>query len=64
MVQAHAPQDAQMNEGNNAEVSDAFTVTANLVNSIDKRLRAAVSADELKKLTIESAKPEFRKVIQ
>ena len=34
------------------------------MNNIEKKLRAAVTADELKKLTLDSAKPEFRKVIQ
>ena len=38
--------------------------TAQLVSSVEKRLRAAVSADELRKLTIENAKPEFKKVLQ
>lgn len=45
-------------------MTDQLTWTANLVTSIEKKLRAAVSADELKKLTIDSAKSEFRKVIQ
>jgi len=35
-----------------------------MIANIEKRLRAAVSADELKKLSIDFAKPEFRKVIQ
>jgi hypothetical protein len=34
-----------------------------MIANIEKRLRAAVSADELKKLSIDYAKPEFRKVI-
>lgn len=38
--------------------------TYNLVTKIDKRLSDAVNADELKKLTLEHAKPEFKKVLQ
>ena len=37
--------------------------TANLVSNVDKKLRAAVSADELKKLTVDNARPEFKKVL-
>ena len=35
-----------------------------LVKNIDNKLTAAVQSNELKKLTLDSAKPEFRKVIQ
>ncbi len=35
-----------------------------MVENIDKKLRAAVSADELKKLTIENARPECKRVLQ
>ena len=52
-----------MDEGVN-KVTEQLKWTANLVSQVDKRLRAAVTADELKKLSIDSAKPEFRKVIQ
>ena len=34
------------------------------MENIDKKLRDVVSADELKKLTIENARPEFKKVLQ
>jgi len=41
----------------------ALRWTAELVANVNKILRASVSADELKKLSVESAKPEFKKVI-
>ena len=44
--------------------ANALRWTAEIVQNVDKRLRAAVSADELKKLTIENARPEFKKVLQ
>ena len=44
-------------------MTDKLEWTANLVSSIDKKLNAAVSTDELKKLSVESAKSDFRKVI-
>ena len=34
-----------------------------MVETIDKKLRDVVSAGELKKLTIETARPEFKKVL-
>lgn len=37
--------------------------TVKLVQTIDKRLHANVTADELKKLSVENAKPEFKKVL-
>ena len=37
--------------------------TVKLVQTIDKRLHASVTADELKKLSVENAKPEFKKVL-
>ena len=51
----------QSNSGDLAE--QQLQETAKMVNNIEKRLREAVTADELKKLTLDSAKPEFRKVI-
>jgi len=38
--------------------------TASLVTNVDKRLRASVSVDELKKLCINNAMTEFKKVLQ
>ena len=38
--------------------------TAQLVSNVDKRLRATVSVEELKKLCISNALPEFKKVLQ
>ena len=46
------------------EQSPAFQWTAQLVANVEKRLKAAVSADELKKLTVDYARPEFKKVLQ
>ena len=54
--------DADMVGGENQ--SEALAWTVQLVSSVDKRLRAVTSADELKKLTVENAKPEFKKVLQ
>ena len=47
------PRPAEMSD--DAEMqSEAVTWTASLVSNVEKRLRVAVSADELKKLTIEN----------
>ena len=47
-----------------SDPQEALQKTALLVNNIDKRLSAAVSADELRKLTMDNARPEFKKVLQ
>ena len=53
---------AMADEGeNNAAVQLQWT--SQLVSMVDKRLRASVTADELKKLSIENARPEFKKVL-
>lgn len=56
------PQPAQNNDESDSSTS-ALQWTAQLVTQVDKKLRAAVSADELKKLSIDNAKPEFKKVL-
>ena len=70
MVTANMSGDDEMPEPQNEEQSNSGDLaeqqlqeTAKMVNNIEKRLREAVTADELKKLTLDSAKPEFRKVI-
>ena len=68
MVQAEEHDDAMAGSINAEPLPpsdpDKFQWTHNLVQSVDKRLRDAVNADELKKLTLENAKPEFKKVLQ
>ena len=45
-------------------VEDPLQWTAQLVSNVDKQLRTAVTAESLKKLTIDNARPEFKKVLQ
>ena len=53
---------AMVDEGeDNAAVQLQWT--SQLVSMVDKRLRASVTADELKKLSVENARPEFKKVL-
>ena len=44
--------------------SERLAWTAQLVSNVDKKLRASVSVDELKKLCLNNALPEFKKVLQ
>lgn len=54
------PNDCESDNGN----TSALQWTAQLVQNLDRRLRQVVSADELKKLSIDNAKQEFKKVLQ
>ena len=42
----------------------AFKWTADLVKNVERKLKAVSSAEELKRLTCEMARPEFSKMIQ
>ena len=56
------PRPAEMSDEAETQ-SEAMRWTGALVAKVDKRLREAVSADELKKLTIDNGMPEFKKVL-
>ena len=42
---------------------EAYEWTLNLVRNVETILKEVVSADELKKLTIENGLPDFKKVL-
>ena len=54
---------AQIDEGD-SQAAARLEWTAQLVSNVDKKLRASVSVDELKKLCLQNALPEFKKVLQ
>ena len=54
---------ASSNMGDSDNSLSALQWTAQLVSLVDKKLRAAVSADELKKLCLENSRPEFKKIL-
>lgn len=54
---------SNVDEGDSV-ASERLAWTAQLVSNVDKKLRASVSVDELKKLCLNNALPEFKKVLQ
>ena len=57
-----AAQQQQSDEAQSQQL--AYEWTMRLVTNVENRMREVISADELKKLTIENAMPEFKKVLQ
>ena len=57
------PRAAPMVDEGDSLSSERLQWTAQLVSNVDKKLRASVSVDELKKLCLNNAAPEFKKVL-